>query len=446
VPAVPATRLSGADARADRLERLLVELWGRIRIDWGFAATRLPQVVRQERWLAGDERRLLLETLYGMVRHSRRLEFALESASTRLPPGRIRELSQLLAYRVLTKDLTTEAAHARLPEVDWGMVASVDARIEHERQAGRRLGLAHSLPDWLAVNLLEQYGEQAPALAAALNERAPLVLRANTLKGSREDLARAIAAEGAASEPTPVARHGLRLAERVDVFGLEAYRQGLFEVQDEGSQLIAELVEPPAKGVVLDACAGSGGKTLALAAAMEGKGRLLAVDVDARKLEDLKKRARRAGISSVQALHAEHDTWPHDVAALTHRVDRVLVDAPCTGTGSLRRNPELRWRIDGDDLGAFSSQQEAIARRSLELLAAGGRLIYATCSLLRQENEAVVERLLAGARDLDLVPVSQLLGTERARRVTDPSGRFLRTLPHTNDMDGFFAAVIQRKA
>jgi len=440
---VAAAARATPESQGGRVEKLIVDLWGRTRIDWGFAATRLPAVVRQERWLSNQDRREVLETVYGMVRQSRRIDFALETSRARLPPGSARELARYLAFRVLEGKLEPARARAVIPEIDWAAVAAVDERIGHERDAAHRFALAASLPDWLGERLIAQYGDEAVALGAALNERAPVTLRANTLRASRNQLIARLTADGVEARPTPLARHGVLLAERVDTFGLAAYKEGLFEVQDEGSQLIAELVAPSPKGIVLDACAGTGGKTLALAAAMEGKGRLLAVDVDARKLEELKKRARRAGLSSVQAMHTGADVWPNDVGALMRRFDRVLVDSPCTGIGSLRRNPELRWRLTPEDVAGFAIEQEQLARRGAELLAPGGRLIYATCSLLRDENEAVVERVLAGAH-LELLKVVDVLGADRAA-ATSADGTFLTTLPHRHGTDGFFAAVLQRK-
>lgn len=426
------------------MRRLALDLWGRIHIDWGFAATRLAAVVRQERWLGSQERRDLLELLFGMIRQSRRLDYALEASGTRLPPGTPRELSRYLAYRLLSGGIDAAAARAEMASVDWEKVRAVDENIAHERDAARRLGLTHSLPDWLSTRLVAEYGDDAGALAAALNQRAPLTLRANIGMITRDALIERLRSEGMPAQPGLLAPHAIKLESRVDVFGLSAYAEGLFEVQDEGSQLIAEVVAVEPHNIVVDACAGSGGKTLALASAMQGKGRLLALDIDPRKLEELKKRARHAGLSSVQALHTAPDVWPRDIGALTSKVDRVLVDAPCTGTGALRRNPETRWRLADTDVNDFAAVQERLACRAAALLAPQGRLIYATCSLLRAENEAVVDRVLARVHGLELVPVADVLGAERGAQVCDTTGQFLKTAPHRHGTDGFFAAVFRR--
>jgi 16S rRNA (cytosine967-C5)-methyltransferase len=428
----------------ERVQRLLLSLWSRTRLDWGFASARLAGTLREERGLGSHERRQVAETLYGMIRQARRIDFALEGQSRRLPAGQRRELAQLVAYRLLTNELTLEQARAALPDVEWESVAEVDARIGKTRGATERFALSHSLPDWLAKRLLDELGGEAEAFARAINERAPLTVRTNTLKTTREALLTRLAAEGAPGSAGRFSPIAITLEGRPDVWSLPAFRDGLFEVQDEGSQLIAELVAPPPRGLVLDACAGAGGKTLAISAWMESKGRILATDVDGHKLEDLKKRARRAGLSSVQAFPTPAAAWPTAIAELSGRFDRVLVDAPCSGIGSLRRNPELRWRLDEDDVTRLTTEQESIAARTIDLLAPGGRIIYATCTVLRQENEDVVARLLAREPRLELVPIKEIWGSERALEVSDPSGTYLKTLPHRHGTDGFFAAVLRK--
>jgi len=436
------SRVSSASV-TQRKRQLILDLWARTRIDWGFAAAGLAAALREQRWLGSAERREIIETLYGMIRLARRVDFALEADLPRLAAGNKRELARYLAYHVMTGAMPVEQAKAELAGVNFAAVAEVEARIARERDPATRLGLSRSLPDWLARRLLDEYGAEADALAGALNERAPLTLRTNTLKTTREALLARLGADGIAVRPTRFAPQGIVLDERVDVWSLDAYKEGCFEAQDEGSQLVAEMVAPPPHGVVVDACAGAGGKTLALGAMMQSKGRLIATDVEGRKLEDLKKRARRAGLSSVRAVTTGAQAWPSEVSALTGRIDRVLVDAPCTGTGALRRNPEARWRLSAEDVDDFARQQEALATRAFELLGAGGRLVYVTCSLLRAENEAVIERLQKRFPKATLVRAAEILGNERARPLTDPSGTFLKPLPHRHGTDGFFAAVLR---
>ncbi len=207
------------------------------------------------------------------------------------------------------------------------------------------------------------------------------------------------------------------------------------------------VVAPPPRGLVVDACAGAGGKTLALAAALGNKGRVVAADVDRRKLTELKRRAKRAGATNVQSVILDADgDYPAPLTRLEGAADRVLVDAPCTGIGALRRNPEARWRMTEGDLDRMPALQLEIARRALSLVAPGGRLIYATCTLLRAENEAVVDALLAEYPLLELMPAKKVWGADRAALVCDPTGSYLKVDPHTHGTDGFFAAVLRLSA
>jgi 16S rRNA (cytosine967-C5)-methyltransferase len=223
----------------------------------------------------------------------------------------------------------------------------------------------------------------------------------------------------------------------MNAFALSAFRDGLFEVMDEGSQLVAELVAPPPGGRVVDACAGAGGKTLAIGANLGGKGRLLALDTDGKKLEELRRRARRAGLTNVEAKQVGEAA-----PAVKGQFDRVLVDAPCSGLGTLRRNPEARWRLTRAIVESFPARQIALLVTYAPLVAVGGRLIYATCTVARAENERVIERFLAERDDFVAVPVKEIWGRERAERLGD--GMTLRLLPNRHDTDGFFAAVLRR--
>jgi 16S rRNA (cytosine967-C5)-methyltransferase len=424
----------------NRVRDLTLELWTTTRIDWGFATDRIAAVFRRERSLGSRERREVAETLYGMIRQARRIDFALDGVRV---AGAEKELARWVAYRLLAGELDDAAARKELGSIDWAQVRAVDERIARERDPVRRLGLGKSLPDWLARRFLEQYGDEAPALADALNRRAPMAIRANTLKTTREALTARLAADGLEAAPSKLAPSGLVLETRVNAFGLKAFQEGLFEVQDEASQLVAELVAPPPKGLVVDACAGAGGKTLALGALLGNKGRLVALDVDGRKLEELRRRARRAGLSNARAIEVEPESWPDEAEALRGKADRVLVDAPCSGVGALRRNPEARWRLKEDDLERLPREQLAIARRSMGLVAPGGRLVYATCTILKEENERVVEQLVAPG--WEVVRAAEVWGTERALAVSDATGTYLKTLPHRHDTDGFFGAVLRRK-
>jgi len=314
-----------------------------------------------------------------------------------------------------------------------------DAGLGHSTGLERE-ALRLSYPTWMIERLVNDLGEaEGLALASAMNQRAPLVVRSNGVKASREELISRLAEEGVVARPSELSPTGLVFETRVNAFGLSAFRDGLFEVMDEGSQLVAEAVAPPPRGRVADVCAGAGGKTLALAALLDGQGRILALDSNGKKLEELRRRARRAGLSNVVAREVRGVELPPE--ARLGGWDRVLVDAPCSGLGTLRRNPKARWRLAPKTLDGFPAQQLSLMVSYAPMVAPGGRLIYATCTVLRQENESVVERFLAERSDFVLMPLKEIWGKERASRLGD--GTYLKVYPHRQGCDGFFAAVLR---
>lgn len=304
-----------------------------------------------------------------------------------------------------------------------------------------RLGL----PEWLVPRLQAQVGGELPLLAAALQAPAPVDLRVNLLKArpaqAREALQQAL---GGAVSATPYAPHGLRLPGRTRLSGVPAYEQGWVEVQDEGSQLIVALVGARRGETVVDFCAGAGGKTLALGAEMRDSGRLYAFDTVARRLLALPARLARAGLTNVVTMQLR-DEQDERLERLAGKVDRVLVDAPCTGLGTVRRHPELPWRHDPASVAQHAALQQRIVAAAARLVRPGGSLVYATCSLLREENEDVAAAFTAHHPDFALQPAAERLA---AARVPQPQalvqGPYLRLWPHRHGCDGFFAAVWQR--
>jgi 16S rRNA (cytosine967-C5)-methyltransferase len=431
-------RLSRQLLSATRLRGQLIELWQRTRMDWGFVTDELAVTFRKQRWLGSSERRFLSEALYGMVRHARRVDAALAAAGRASP----RDTERVIAYLLLEGLLGGEEAAQVHPELRWSAVLGFDRALADERDPLKRVAVAHSLPDWLAQRLLDDWGDDAGKMAAGLNQRAPMTVRANLLKGDRPTLMAHLAEEGLRTHPGVVAPTAVVVDSRTNLFSTRAFQAGEMEAQDEGSQLLAELATPrDLRGIVVDLCAGAGGKTLAIAAAMHSKGRILATDIDGRKLEELRRRARRAGASNIQAMDLG-DRRPVDVlATVKGKVDVVFVDAPCSGTGALRRNPESRWRLRPDDVTALIRQQSAILDGALELVAPGGVLIYATCSVLRSENQGVVDAFLSRHPAFRVTPLTSLWG-ERASRLGD--GTYLQVAPHLHGTDGFFAAVLTR--
>jgi 16S rRNA (cytosine967-C5)-methyltransferase len=281
---------------------------------------------------------------------------------------------------------------------------------------------------------------------AGLNAPGPVDLRVNLIKTDRDGARRALAAEKIYAEPTPLSPIGLRLKERAPLSGLAAFKDGLVEVQDEGSQLAALLLGARPGMRIVDFCAGAGGKTLALAAAMKNRGKIVACDTAGWRLDRSGQRLRRAGASNVErhALASERDPW---VKRHAKSFDRVLVDAPCLGVGSWRRNPDAKWRSTPQDLAELQVRQHDILASAARLVKPGGRLAYVTCSLLIEENEAQAERFLAETADFALVPMTQAWAETIGTPCPTPTpygGDFLRLTPAQHGTDGFFVALFER--
>jgi 16S rRNA (cytosine967-C5)-methyltransferase len=299
------------------------------------------------------------------------------------------------------------------------------------------------LPEWALPGFRARFGLRLAEEAEAMTGPAPLDLRANLLKTSRESAAAALAAEGIDTEPTPFSPWGLRVPERRPVTSTRAFGEGLVEVQDEGSQLIALLTDARPGMRVADYCAGAGGKTLALAAAMGNRGRLTACDVSAPRLEGAVRRLRRAGVDNAERhLFEPGDRWAKRRAGT---FDRVLVDAPCTGTGTWRRNPDARFRTGPDDLRELLPKQAAILDAAAGLVRpGGGRLVYATCSLLPEEDEEQVRAFLGRNPSFNPLPLSAAWAEAGLSSAPPGEGEFLLTSPARHGTDGFFAAILQR--
>ncbi len=298
-----------------------------------------------------------------------------------------------------------------------------------------------SLPPWLFEKLLARYGEsETLELADSLNRPAPLDLRVNTIKATREQAIAALALAPITSELTPYSPLGLRLQKKPALQNLTLFAEGGIEVQDEGSQLLALIVGAKRGEMVVDFCAGAGGKTLALGAAMRNTGRLYAFDISDKRLAKLKPRLARSGLSNVHPVVIAHEN-DAKVKRLAGKIDRVLVDAPCSGLGTLRRNPDIKWRQSVDGLSELKPKQIAILSGAARLVKAGGRLVYATCSLLDEENEAIVEDFLATHPEFALVPMKQVLAEQKIPLEMES---YLKLFPHRHHTDGFFAAVLER--
>jgi 16S rRNA (cytosine967-C5)-methyltransferase len=387
---------------------------------------------RRQRALGGRDRHALAETVYAVLRRRLWLQHAVQDG--RGP------LERRLAMAGWQGDERSLQAALEPHETAWL------AGLPKAPPADAPAKLHHNLPDWLAGALHQQL--DAPAfqqLAQALLEPAPLDLRVNSWKIKREDVLSELLQAGLDVAPTPYSPWGLRVQGRPPLQDTPAFRAGRFEVQDEGSQLLALLLDAKRGEMVVDFCAGAGGKTLALGAAMRNTGRLYALDTSGHRLDAMKPRLARSGLSNVHAVQIAHER-DERVKRLAGKIDRVLVDAPCSGLGTLRRNPDLKWRQSPQAVVEMRARQQAILSAAANLLKPGGRLVYATCSLLEVENEAVARIFEEAQPDFEVLPADQVLERARigaANALVD--GVRLRLWPHRHGTDGFFAAVWQRK-
>ena len=395
----------------------------------GPADQTVSRYFRAHRQLGQGDRACIAEIVYAVLRRRRSLEAAAGSAVPR---------ALLLATLVRVQGMSARALQRVLRDGEAALIARVRAaKAEHWPAAVRA-----DLPDWLWQRLAAEHGEEeAMRIAQGMLGPAPLDLRVNVARLERAAALAQLAASGIDGEATPYSPAGIRLAGKPAVNRHELFEQGLIEVQDEGSQLLAYLVAPRRGEMVADFCAGAGGKTLALAALMRGTGRIYAMDVSARRLQALAPRAVRAGISNVRPLVL---TGEGDVRArrLSHKIDRVLVDAPCSGFGTLRRNPDLKWRHGPDAVAELARKQSGILKAAARLVKPGGRLVYATCSILREENDAVAESFTAEHPEFTPLSCGELLV---AQRIALDTGRTLRLWPHCHGTDGFYAAAFERR-
>jgi 16S rRNA (cytosine967-C5)-methyltransferase len=401
---------------------------------------------RRRRYIGASDRPHIAGHVYTVLRHRQALDWW-----GRKHPVEIGPRSRVLAALVLIEGWRPEAITAccdgdrfrpaPLSETEERLVRRLAARTLRHPDMPR--AVANDLPDWLEPYLTRVFGERLEREMAALNAVASTDLRVNLLKAERETARRALAAEGVAAEPTPWSPVGLRLAARVPLGSLAAFKEGLVEVQDEGSQVTALLADARPGMRVVDFCAGAGGKTLALAAGMANRGKLVACDVSARRLERAVRRLRRAGVNNVErrVLTSERDKWVKHHAG---RFDRVLVDAPCLGTGTWRRNPGDKWRVTPEDLADLIIRQQEILRSAARLVRPGRRLVYATCSLLHEEDEAQAEAFLAAEPEFSVVPAARAWN-ETIGGPSPGGERYLRLTPARHGTDGFFVAIFERQ-
>ena len=395
----------------------------------------LSNYLRNHRKLGRNDRHEIAETAFAAIRHYQKIATAL-----RRPAVQSRKAA--LAALILGRSVSISQIENLLNNADneKEFLSSLKAR---KNAFSGCLNTAAELPSWLIARLQQHYtDEQILAFGRSVAQPAPLDVRVNTLNSKRDKALAQLQTEYPQAIATPYAPHGIRFPNKPALNQHPLFLDGTIEVQDEGSQLLAQLVNAKRGEIIVDFCAGAGGKTLAIGAQMANKGRIYAFDVSEKRLANLKPRMTRAGLTNIHPEKIHSETDPR-ITRLAGKADRVLVDAPCSGLGTLRRNPDLKYRQSPDTLASLQTQQQNILHAAAELVRAGGRLVYATCSILPEENENQAEHFLQTHPDFELLDCSELLA---AQKIPLNTGKYLRLDTATHHTDGFFAAVFQRKS
>ncbi|MEM7168947.1 MAG: RsmB/NOP family class I SAM-dependent RNA methyltransferase [Pseudomonadota bacterium] len=413
----------------------------------------IERYCRARRYMGAKDRRAIQEQIFAVIRAQARLTWWLQKA------GPAEVLLESARARLSPLFYLRQSGAARLDQIEALCGAGAYGPYALEQRERDLLcllpgdGLDHpdmpeatrcEVPDWLWARFQSAFGEQVETELLALREPAPVHIRSNTLLCDRAALQAALAEEGIETQPCGLAPHGLVVSGRRGLLGTEAFRKGWFELQDEAAQLAALLCDVKPNQAVLDLCAGGGGKTLPLAAALgpdlaKERGRLVAFDIDAKRLAGTRPRLKRAGITGV-----ELSSDPEALASQAASFDRVLVDAPCSGTGRWRRSPDARWRLTAEDVSRDVALQQSLLNQAASLTTPGGRLIYATCSLLPEENVHQVEGFLEAHEDFTLLPISQVWA-QVLGGVPPGEGNTLNLTPAGQGTDGFFVAALERK-
>ncbi|MGB8339245.1 MAG: RsmB/NOP family class I SAM-dependent RNA methyltransferase [Burkholderiales bacterium] len=384
---------------------------------------------RDQRELGQGDRAFIAENVYAILRKRRLLEYL-------IPEGIPRQMA--LAALVKLQGVGIKELAPLLRDGEETLLVDLKSR----PLDALPFAVQADLPDWVVEKLRAQMPDgEILALARSLQNPAPLDLRVNTLRTNRHDVLLALKQAGIEASPTPYSPVGIRVKGKPALNKHELFLDGKIEIQDEGSQLLAILLEPKRNDMVADFCAGAGGKTLAIGAIMQSLGRLYAFDVSEKRLANLKPRLKRSGLSNVHPARIANENDLR-IKRLAGKIDRVLVDAPCSGLGTLRRNPDLKWRQSEQAVLEMTQKQYAILTAAARLVKPGGRLVYATCSLLAEENERIAEEFLAAHPQFMQLNVAEILVRQK---IPLDTGMTLKLLPNIHNTDGFFAAVFERK-
>ncbi len=386
----------------------------------------------QENRIGSKERALVAETVFGVLRHRLLLEHACAVNDGQATPRRM-ALAHLVRFGGY--NLREIEPVLKRDEKEW--LATVKGVKAEELP----LPVQAELPDWLVEKMRASYSDaDILTIGRAMQQPAPLDIRVNTLLAKRDEVLEQLHGKKIEATATPYSPVGIRLKDKIPLNKDALFTEGKVEVQDEGSQLLGLLLAPKRNDMVVDFCAGAGGKTLMLSALMNSQGRLYAMDVSEKRLANLKPRLKRSGASNIQPMLIAHEN-DLKVKRLAGKIDRVLVDAPCSGLGTLRRNPDLKFRQSPGSIEELTQKQAAILASSSRLLKKGGRLVYATCSILPEENQRIVEAFLAAHPDFVLKPAGEVL---KQQKIPLEMGDCLELRPHLHGTDGFFAAVLER--
>ena len=378
--------------------------------DKKYADKVLERLLKAHKKWGSADRQVVSEIFYDIVRWKKRLEYYMGEGTK---PSNIYNL--ILAYLLWKK-----VKYKKFDEFDGIKTGGILSKLDKKTFPTK--AIEHSVPDWLAGLFEKELGAKWEKEMSALNEQAPVILRANSLKISAENLVEILKEEGVNSFVLRGYPDAVQLEEKKNVFLTSAFKEGFFEVQDASSQKIAELLDVKEGMRVVDACAGAGGKTLHIAALMKNKGQIIALDIYEWKLAELKRRAKRAGSFNIETRFIEDNKV---IKRLHNTADRLLIDAPCSGLGVLKRNPDSKWKIDEDFINRIKTEQESILQNYSKILKKGGKMVYATCSILPSENGEQVRKFLAENTEFALVKEENIM----------PSDGY----------DGFYMALIERK-
>lgn len=400
----------------------------------------LSHYLREHKKLGRTDRHEIAETAFAALRHYQKIAVIL-----RRPHVQARKAA--LAALVLGRGYNISQLADLLEEDEKEFLSNVKAR---KTEFSGSLNTIAELPEWLIARLQTHWeDEQIQTFGRSVAQTAPLDVRVNMLKGKRDKVLAQLQNEFPQAIATPYAPHGIRFPDKPALNKHELFLDGTLEVQDEGSQILAQLVGAKRGEIIVDFCAGAGGKTLAIGAQMANKGRIYAFDISEKRLANLKPRMARSGLSNItpERIQSEHDPR---IARLHGKADRVLVDAPCSGLGTLRRNPDLKYRQSPETIDNLLRQQQSILQAASALVREGGRLVYATCSVLPEENEMQIIEFLYNNPQFELLDCSEILAAQKIDLNGDAYVRFadgawLQMDTAQHNTDGFFAAVLQRK-